>query len=109
MDRLDGDALFEAIEETETKSDSVEQKNAREGIRYASIATVVLCVVLFLLELLVAKRWEFGKPAILVTFAGIMDVYEGKTNPKRSLLLRGVIELVIAAILLLLFVGFLFI
>ena len=64
---------------------------------------------LFALEAVIKRHLDFGKPTILVCFAGIWDVYEGKKNGVKGMFTKGIIELIVAFILLILFVGALFI
>ncbi len=109
MEGLKGSDLLNVVGKESEINDEYERQNACEGIRYGSVSTVILCVVLFALEAVIKRHLDFGKPTILLCFAGIWDVYEGKKNIAKGMFARGVIELIVAVILLILFVGALFI
>ena len=109
MEGLKGSDLLNAISKESEINDEYERQNASDGIRYASVSTVILCVALFTIEAVIKRHPDFGKPTILLCFAGIWDVYEGKKNIAKGMFARGVIELIMAVILLILFVGALFV
>ncbi len=109
MERLTGQELLKATAESKVVNGEIETKYARDAIKWGSIVTVILCIVMTILELVIAHRWNVGMVTVLMAFAGSADFYEGKKASKRIMLIKGIVEIVLAALFALLFVGLLFI
>jgi len=52
---------------------------------------------------------DFGKPALLIAIAGYANFYEGSRNKIRKKMMKGIIELVVAAFVVLLYIGAFFV
>lgn len=103
--RVDGQELLKISSGLKAANGEAEKKIIRDAIKYSCIVAVVLCVLMTSLELVIAHRWNFGMVTILITFAGVIDVFVGKNNNEKNMLIRGIIELFIAMIFFILFVG----
>lgn len=86
-----------------------EREGTRKAAILASCICIALCVVMICLDMWIKKYIDFGKPAILLTFSGVLRVFEGKTSCKKRSLIGGIIELVLAVMCVLLYLGELFI
>ena len=64
---------------------------------------------MILIELFLVKKMDFGKPALLIAIAGYADFYEGSKNRIRKKKVKGIIELVVAAFVVLLYIGAFFV
>jgi hypothetical protein len=106
--RVEGQELLKISSELKVANGEAEKKTIRDAIKYSSIVAVVLCVLMTFLEFVFVQRWNFGMVTILMTFAGVTDAFVGRNNNEKNMFIRGVIELVIAVIFLILFVGGLF-
>ncbi len=108
-EEVKGRDLLNAAAETKVAYREAEKKVAREAVKYGSLIAVFLCLVMTILELVVAHRWNFGMVTILLAFAGVADVYEGKKNAEKAMFIKGIVELVFTVFFAILFVGFLFV
>lgn len=83
----------------------IEKLVERRGVLYASAAGVLLCTIMILIELLIIKRIDFGKPAVLFLISGISNIYEHKHFCNKKMLALGIIEIIVTIVFLGLYVG----
>lgn len=82
-----------------------EKMVARKAIIYGTSLGVIVCGMMILLEIFVLKKVDVGKPAILLTISGVINFYESIKCQNKKMLICGVIELFLATICLILYVG----
>jgi len=98
-----------AVQNKPDKVGEYEREGTRKAAILAACICVALCVLMICLDMWIEKNIDFGKPAILLTFSGILRVFEGKTSCKKRMLIGGIIEIILAVMCVILYLGALFI
>lgn len=81
----------------------------RKALAYGAACGVGVCLILILLEMFIEKRFDYGKPAMIFALSGFSKFYEGRGTKNKKKLVAGIVELIVAAVGLLLFIGALFV
>ncbi len=72
---------------------------------YGTVIGLIILTIMFFLEMLILKRYDFGKPAIVFAMSAVSNLYEAcKLKIKRKIIL-GVIEAALALLFLLAYLG----
>ncbi len=85
--------------------DEVENFNARKGLRIGMAVAVIAIIVMFLVEYIIFKKLDFGKPVILGLMATIADLTDGIINRRKKYIVKGIVEAVFTLFLLILYIG----
>lgn len=93
----------------EKPTDEFEAQVARRGAGIGAAVGIIICVVMFVVELVIFKKLDFGKPAIILVMSAVSYIYEGIRRKKTITILCGGIAGVFALAFLILYVGALFI
>lgn len=102
---MDREEILRAVQAEKQETGEYEKNVTRKAIMYGAALGVGLCTVMSVVELWIFKKMDFGKPTILLAISGFANLYEGKRIRKKRAVLGGVIELVIATLGLILYVG----
>ena len=97
--------ILKAAQSSQDDIGEYEKTVVRKSLAYGSAIGVGLCMLMVLLELLVFKKIDFGKPALLFAIAGYADFYEGLKCKITKNKIKGIVELIVAAFGILLYVG----
>lgn len=97
--------ILKAAQENTPEIGEAEKEVIKRSFGYAIALATCLTVIMIIFELIVAKKIDFGKPAILFAFIGCSDFYEGKTNRTKKALISGILCLLISVFLVLLYIG----
>ncbi len=103
MNQLSNEEILKAAQ-TDTL-DEVESLNARKGLRIGMAVAVVAIIAMFLVEYMIFKKMDFGKPVILGLMATIADLTDGITNSRKKFIIIGIVEAIFTAFLLILYIG----
>ena len=87
------------------KNDEFEQREANRSVIFGAAVAIAVCVIMIIVEWVVLKKVDYGKPTIIIVFSGAADLYEGIKNKKRKSKIIGIVELILAVIGLGLYVG----
>jgi hypothetical protein len=87
------------------KNDEFEQKEANRSLMLGAAVAIAVCVIMIIVEWVVLKKVDYGKPTIIFVFSGAADLYEGIKNKKRKSKIIGIVELILAVIGLGLYIG----
>lgn len=77
----------------------------RKALAKGGIAAVVLCTAMILIELFFFKTIDFGKPALLLLVSGHTNMYQGKTHVAMKKRVVGIVELILAILFVVLYIG----
>lgn len=105
---MNRDEILNAVSK-EKPTDEFEAQVARRGAGIGAAVGIIICVTMFVLELLIFKKYDFGKPAIIITMGAVSYIYEGIRRKKVGSVIGGVISGIVALVFLILYVGALFI
>ena len=97
--------ILKAAQSSKEDIGEYEKTVVRKSLAYGSAVGVGLCMLMVLLELLIFKKIDFGKPALLFAIAGYADFYEGLKCKITKKKIKGIVELVVAVFGVLLYVG----
>ena len=97
--------ILEAVQENTPEMGEAEKEVIKRSFGYAIALATCLCVIMIIFELIVSKKIDWGKPAILFAFIGCSDFYEGKTNKTKKTLISGILCLIISVLFVLLYIG----
>lgn len=106
---MNREEILKAVQSEKQETGEYEKVVARKAIAYGAAFGVVLCMIMILVELLIFKKMDFGKPTMLFAISGFAKLYEGIKNRIKKLIISGIIELFLTLIGLLLYIGALFI
>lgn len=102
---MTNEEILKAAQSSKEDIGEYEKTVVRKSLAYGSAVGVGLCMLMVLLELLIFKKIDFGKPALLFAIAGYADFYEGLKCKITKNKIKGIVELIVAAFGILLFVG----
>lgn len=106
---MTNEEILKAAQDSQEDIGEYEKVVVRKSLAYGAALGVAICTAMILIELLVVKKIDFGKPALLFGIAGYADFYEGLKNKISKKKVKGIIELVFAALGVLLYIGALFV
>lgn len=86
-----------------------EKSESRRNMLHASAAAVALCCIMIIIEMIVKHTIDLGKPAIILIIECVMNFRDAKTIGSRKKYIQGIIEAVVTAFILMLYVGAMFI
>ena len=69
------------------------------------IVVLIVCIIMIVIEWVVVRKIDFGKPALLLFFSGTADLSEGKRKNKKKSISVGIAEIIAAIALVLLYIG----
>lgn len=106
---MNRDEILKAVQLEKQEMGEYEQTVVRKALMYASAFGVVLWSIMLAMEILVFKKIDFGKPAILFAISGFSKLYEGKKIYEKKKIRGGLIEIFVAIIWVLLYIGAFFV
>ena len=80
----------------------------QRGATVGSLVCVILCIAMIILDLWVKDGIDYGKPAIILTFAGILSLYQNKATPSAKNCFEAVLSLLAAIACIAIYLGELF-
>lgn len=101
----DEEILSAASRQGENAEGEYEISVERKDLLYAMAAGILLCTVMIVTELVIFRRLEYGKPAILLTVYSTVDLRSGIKWKKKKLLIYGIVKGILAIIFVLLYIG----
>ncbi len=82
-----------------------EKTITRSAMRIAAATGIICTVIMIIVEWLAFKKFDFGKPFLIMLIAGLIDIVEwSKLRAKKSLIIMGCLKLLFASIFLLLYI-----
>lgn len=106
---MNREEILKAAQSGQMETGEYEKNIARKAIMYGAAVGVALCVIMYVVELLVLKRFDMGKPAMLFAISGFANLYEGRKCREKKKFTCGLMEMLGAALCLLLYIGAFFI
>lgn len=104
---MDREEILKAVKE-QGKTDinnefeiSIERKAVLTGMSVG----IILCVSMIIFELLVVKRFDWGKPVVLLSVSSVTELYEGIVNKDKKKTICGACLAIIAALFLIIYIG----
>lgn len=101
--------ILKAAQLNKDVNDEAERDVARKAWLNAVAFNVVLLLIMCLIEGIIFKKIDFGKPALLFSLTAYSRIYEGRKLQNKKTLMAGIIEAVVATLFLILYIGALFI
>lgn len=77
---MTNEEILKAAQSSKEDIGEYEKTVVRKSLAYGSAVGVGLCMLMVLLELLIFKKIDFGKPALLFAIAGYADFYGRKVS-----------------------------
>lgn len=77
----------------------------RKAIKISVIIGVSLLIVMTLVERVVFAKYDFGKMATVFCMAGFLHFFDGKYNKSKKTFIKGIFELVLFGLSLLVYIG----
>ena len=97
--------ILEAAQESTPEIGEAERDVMRRSLLHSMIVVVIVCIVMIIIEWVVVRKIDFGKLALLVLFSGVSDFLEGKKNNTKKMLTLGIVQIIAALALVLLYIG----
>lgn len=105
---MDKDEILKAAQENSDNNGEFEKSIAQKAVNYGALMGAIICIVLALLELYVAKNFDPGKPAILFGINGVASLYDGIKRDVRKKRIWGAVELTAAFAFIIFAIGVMF-
>ena len=102
---MTNEEILKAAQSSKEDIGEYEKTVVRKSLAYGAAVGVAICAAMILVELLIVKKIDFGKPALLFAIAGYADFYEGLKCKITKNKIKGIVELIVAAFGILLYVG----
>ena len=100
--------ILKAAQAEASEQGEYETEQGKKSVIIATASGLLLCALMIAFELVKYNRVDYGKPAIIFFMISIMNFYEGiKTNQKKKVILATV-EMILAIISLIIYIGALF-
>lgn len=106
---MNRDEILRAAQDMLEQNDEYERDVTRKGLLYATASTVMICIAMCLVEVIIFKRIDFGKTALIFWISAYSLIFEGKRMNNKKKLAGGIIEAIVAVILIILYLGALFV
>ena len=106
---MNREEILLAAQSEKHETGEYENTIARKAIIYGAVVGVILCTVMSVVELLVFKKIDLGKPTMLFAIGGFANLYEGWKCQVKKEIISGIIEMIVAVLLLLLYIGAFFV
>lgn len=106
---MTNEEILKAAQSSQDDIGEYEKVVVRKSLAYGAAVGVAICTTMILVELLIVKKIDFGKPALIFAIAGYADFYEGLKCKITKKKIKGIVELVVAAFGILLYVGAFFV
>lgn len=101
---MEDDDILRAVQ-AEQPVEEYEKTVARSALRIAAAVGLVCAMIMVIVELLIVKKFDFGKPFLIALIAGLTDIIEWhRRKEKKFLMIRGILALIFSAFLLLLYI-----
>ena len=85
-----------------------EDANERKAVTNAVAFGILLLTAMIVAECIIVKQIDFGKPALLVSISALTNIFEGRRNKVKKLVVSGIVKVIFAILFLILYVGGLF-
>lgn len=102
---MTNEEILKAAQNSQDDTGEYEKLIIRKSMAYGAAFGVAICTLMVVVELLVFRKVDFGKPALIFAMAGYINFYEGMKNKVGKRKTIGLIELVLAAIWIVLYIG----
>ncbi len=101
---MQDDDILRAIQDGKPVEE-YENTVARSALRIAAAVGVICAMIMTIVECLVIKKIDFGKPFLIALIAGLADIIEWyRRKEKKSLEIFGILKLLFAAFCLALYI-----
>ena len=101
--------ILKAAQENNAGPGEAELEKSRNGLLYALMVGVALCVIMIVVEFIIFKKPDFGKPAILLSIASVSNMYEGARTGQKRMKVIGIVEAIFACICIIMYTGAFFV
>lgn len=106
---MNREEILKAVQLEKQEMGEYEQTVVRKSLMYASAFGVGLCLIMLVVELIMFKKMDYGKPAILFVLSGFSKIYEGRKLKEKRKVIGGLIEMFGAIFCILLYIGAFFV
>ena len=86
-----------------------ERFQERQGLKYAGMACTITMIVMVIMEYIIFKKPDFGKPVLVFLAYSVMDISDHRLPGKKKCLISGIFYAVIALAFFILYIGSFFI
>lgn len=104
-EKMNNEEILRAAQEQGEANDEFERNVIRKGMIYSLVVTVFICVAMCIAEMLIFKKIDFGKPALILFASAFSDLYESSKIKSKKKTVLGIIECVLALGLVILYIG----
>lgn len=100
---MDNDDILKAAQEAPV-NEEYERTVSRSALHIAIAIGITCALIMIAAEWFVFKKFDFGKPFLIVLTSGLADLLEQKKNQSKKMLITGIIKTIFATFLLLLYI-----
>lgn len=97
--------ILKAAQAQASKTGEFEKETSNKAMAGAIGVAMIAMIVMVVAELLVYRRIDLGKPGLLALITCFVELHQGRKLQKKQQVVRGVVEAIVAALLLILYVG----
>lgn len=105
---MNNEEVLKAVQTCNEPNDEYERNVTQKGLLYSMTIAVAVSIAMVIAEMLIFKKVDYGKPALVLLICGISTIYESSKIERRKLI-TGILELIVAAVFVILYIGALFV
>ena len=106
---MDRNEILNAAQEDASEIGEYETHISNKALLYGLIVGIVFLLCMICVEWFIFKKIDFGKPSLLFSIAGSINLYEGKVGKSKKSLVGGIVLTLLCLVTLILYIGALFI
>ena len=97
--------ILKAAQAQASKTGEFEKETSNKAMARAIGVAMIAMIVMVVAESLIYRKIDPGKPALLAFITCLVELQQGRKLQKKQQVVRGVVEAIVAALLLILYVG----
>ena len=106
---MNRDEILSAAQEDASEIGEYEIHESRKALLYGLIVGIVLLLCMIFIEWFIFQKIDFGKPSLLLSMCGFIDLYEGKVRKNKKTFIKGIILTLLFIVTVILYIGAFFV
>ena len=106
---MERDEILKAAQDNPQEQGEYEKHISNKAVLYGLMVGIVLLMAMMILEWIIKKKIDLGKPALLFGISSVMDFYDGFVGKKKMSFVGGIITGLLAVVFFVGYIGVLFV
>ena len=101
--------ILKAAQDNREEVGEYEKHISNKAVVYGFMFGIIILITMVVIEWVVKKKIDLGKPALLFGISSVIDFYDGIVSKKKMSLVGGIITGLLAVIFFIAYIGVLFV